>query len=181
MIFKFRIISGEEKDFVRDLEIPGTASFLDFHTAIQKELHYDATQLASFFLTDDGWEKELEITLIDMMSDGFQTPIIMKDAIIEAYINAPKERMLYVFDFFSERAFFIECMEIFPEIAGQAYPLISYRQGDPPQQIMIAMDDVENESEESFLDDMFSDDAADEDIDEDFLNEAGFNEFYPED
>jgi len=176
MIFKFRIISDEEKEFVRDIEISGSSTFLDFHEAIQKELDYDPTQLASFFLTDEGWEKELEITLIDMMSDSYQPPIIMKDARIGEYINAPKERMLYIFDFFSERAFFIECMETFTEKSGTAYPAVTYRKGVPPQQIMISMDEDPGEEEEAYLNDLFND----EEIDEDFLNEEGFDEFYPE-
>ncbi len=177
MIYNFRIISDEEKEFIRDLEISGTATFLDFHEAIQKELNYDSSQLASFFLTDEGWEKELEITLIDMMSDSEQPGIIMKDAVIQDYISTARERMLYVFDFFSERAFFIECMEIKTEDKNVQYPHISFRLGDPPTQIELGLENLSDEDEDVYLNDFFSN----EDQDEDIQNEEGFDGFYPED
>ncbi len=69
MIFLFRIISDEDQDFYRDLVIDGSDTFLDFHQVLQENLGYDPTQLASFFITNQHWEKEHEITLIDMMQD----------------------------------------------------------------------------------------------------------------
>ena len=52
MIYLFRIISDENPDFYRDLVAEGSDTFLDFHNTLQKELGYDATQLASFFITN---------------------------------------------------------------------------------------------------------------------------------
>ncbi len=177
MLFRFRIISDEVKEFVRDLEIPGSSTFLDFHNAIQADLKYDPSHLASFFLTDEGWEKELEITLIDMMNDSDLHSIIMKDAVIQDYIASAGERMLYIFDFFSERAFFIECLGTNDENPGTVYPRIAFSKGDPPAQIQMTADGIPGDADDdSYLDDLFSD----EEIDEDFLNEEGFDEFYPE-
>ncbi|MFZ5940572.1 MAG: IS1096 element passenger TnpR family protein [Bacteroidota bacterium] len=176
MLFKFRIINDEEREFVRDIEISGSSTFLDFHEVIQKELRYDSSQLASFFLTDEGWEKELEITLIDMMNDGDQPTLVMKDAVIGDYLSSAGERMLYVFDFFSERAFFIECMETGTEKPGLVYPRVAFRTGEPPVQIQMDIDQAPGEEEETYLNDLFNN----EEIDDELLNEEGFDEFYPE-
>ena len=69
MIYLFRIISDEDQDFFRDLVIDGSDTFLDFHRALQENLGYDPSQLASFFITNEMWEKQQEITLIDMMEE----------------------------------------------------------------------------------------------------------------
>ncbi len=66
MIYLFRIISDENPDFLRDLVAEGSDTFLELHQVLQKDLGYDPTLLASFFLTTQEWEKKQEITLIDI-------------------------------------------------------------------------------------------------------------------
>ncbi len=142
MIYQFRIISDESKDFARELLINGDQTFLDFHHALQENLGYDPHQLASFFMTNAGWEKELQITLIDMMDDGSDTCSTMDCAKIEEYVNADGQRMLYVFDFFSERSFFIELTDVLKNIESKVLPKISFEHGDPPPQIDLGLDNL---------------------------------------
>jgi hypothetical protein len=66
MVIHFLILSGEDEDFVREILIDSKSSFLDFHKAIQESVGYDQSQLASFFISDDDWEKGQEITLMQM-------------------------------------------------------------------------------------------------------------------
>ncbi|MCK4990885.1 MAG: hypothetical protein KAS29_10385, partial [Bacteroidales bacterium] len=87
MIFLFRIISDENPDFYRDLVAGGSDTFLDFHSTLQKELGYDPTQLASFFICNQQWEKEQEITLIDMMQEPGVTSYIMDQVTLEEHIS----------------------------------------------------------------------------------------------
>jgi len=135
MIFQFRIISDENKDFARELLINGDQTFLDFHNALQENLGYDPHQLASFFITNSGWEKLLQITLIDMMDNGSDTSATMDCARIEDNVERDGQRMLYVFDFFSERSFFIELTDVLDNIESKILPKISFERGDPPPQI----------------------------------------------
>ena len=107
MVYKFRIISDEEKDFARELLIHKNSTFLDFHHCLQDDLGYDPKQLASFFITNSSWEKKTQITLIDMMDDENEDVTTMDQAKIGDYVTKVGGRMLYVFDFFSERSFFI--------------------------------------------------------------------------
>jgi len=140
MIFLFRIISDEDPDFYRDLVAEGSDTFLDFHNALQKELGYDPTQLASFFITSKQWEKEQEITLIDMMQEPGLSSQTMEQVTLEEYISELNQRMIYLFDFFSDRAFFIELIEMSDEVSPRETPFIGHRQGDPPPQL--ALDDL---------------------------------------
>ena len=143
MIFLFRIISDEVQGFYRDVVTEGGNTFLEFHQVLQKNLGYDASQLASFFITNEHWEKQQEITLIDMMQDPDLPVITMEQATLEEYITEISQRMIYVFDFFSERAFFIEFIEEADQTSPKKTPFIAKSSGDPPPQLALdqLMDD----------------------------------------
>jgi hypothetical protein len=66
MVYKFRILSDEVDDFVREIAIDADATFLDLNNAILESTGYSASEMTSFFLCNDDWEKETEITLIEM-------------------------------------------------------------------------------------------------------------------
>jgi hypothetical protein len=142
MIYKFRIISDESKEFARELLIEGEQTFLDFNQCLQQNLGYDPKQLASFFLTNALWEKQLQITLIDMLDEEGGNCITMDQAKIETHLSKKGQRMIYVFDFFSERSFFIELTEVLDISERKNLPKIIFSKGDPPQQIELALDDL---------------------------------------
>ncbi len=137
MIYKFRVVGTGKEPFYRNFETKDTHTFLDFHNAIQTELQYDRNQLASFFLANSKWEKGLEINLLDMTTDSYTPVIIMEKTQLCELLTEENQRLLYVFDFFSDRAFFIELLSIGPEVAGIAYPRCTEGRGDPPEQIII--------------------------------------------
>ena len=68
MVIKFRILSDEVDNFVREIAIDSEASFLDLHNAILDCVSYTKDQITSFFICNEDWEKEKEITLIEMDS-----------------------------------------------------------------------------------------------------------------
>lgn len=173
MIFQFRLISDEVKDFARELVIDSNQSFLDFHKAIQKNLGYDPHQLASFFITNNAWEKMEQITLIDMEDTEGGNTLTMENAILKDYINPDGQRMLYVFDFFSERSFFIELTEVLKGKISSTLPKITYAHGDPPVQINLGMDDlsVDNYTDPEEFDDEFDDTEFTDDFDLDGLED----------
>lgn len=165
------MISGDEKVFLREYEIDSSNSFLDFHNFIQKDLGYDSHQLASFFLTDEQWNKGLELTLIDMENDAGPAAIPMDSVKMSDLLKQKKERLLYVFDIFSDRCFFIELTAIFQPDPEMIYPLCATSVGNAPEQLLI---------EDISMDDLLNDDTLDEimnDIDS-IDNDINFN---PED
>jgi hypothetical protein len=135
MIYLFRIISDENQEFYRDLVIDGSDTFLDFHRVLQEDLNYDPALLASFFITNDKWEKQQEITLIDMMQDPSVLVVTMDQVTLDEYITEENQRMIYMFDFFSERAFFIELLEISDQVSPRETPFVGHASGDPPRQL----------------------------------------------
>ena len=116
MIYRFTIISDEVDDFVREIQIDPEATFFDLHEAILKAANYTNDQMTSFFICDDDWEKEKEITLEEMDNNPEMDSWIMKETRLNELIEDEKQKLLYVFDYMTERCFFIELSEI---ITGQ--------------------------------------------------------------
>jgi hypothetical protein len=178
MIFLFRIISDEDPDFYRDLVAEGTDTFLDFHNTLQKDLAYDPSQLASFFITNKQWEKLQEITLIDMMQEPGVAAQTMDQVTLEEHIGELNQRMIYLFDFFSDRAFFIELIEMSDEVSPRDTPFIGHRQGDPPPQLALdslMMDEDPEPEEFDPLDD--PDNLNIDDLDPDMLDDRTPEDF----
>jgi hypothetical protein len=139
------MISGEEKVFLREYEFNANETFLNFHNFIQDDLDFDPHQLASFFLTDEQWNKGLELTLIDMENDAGPAAIPMDSVKVVDLIKNKKERLLYVFDIFSDRCFFLELSDIFEPMVDEIYPRCSTSVGTPPDQLQIdeiLLDDI---------------------------------------
>lgn len=133
------MISNEIDEFFRDFELKDNQNFYDFHRAIQSELDYDEKQMASFFLTDENWGKIEEISLFELTDpdDGTSNSIMMHQSILSDYIKEKGQQLLYEFDFFLERAYFIKLVDIYKEEALLEYPLCIDRRGYPPDQIII--------------------------------------------
>jgi hypothetical protein len=140
MIYSIRILSGEADDFLLDIAIDGSLTFLTLHQFIQEKLNFDPMQLASFFITDREWNKETEITLVDMMVEGQYEIHVMDKTLIEYFVSENKQRMLYIFDLFAERAFF---MEVFNIADGENLnPSVLNQTGLPPKQIALDLMDM---------------------------------------
>lgn len=112
MVYRFTIISDEVDDFIREIQIDSEATFHELHEAILKAAKYSDDQMTSFFICDDDWEKEQEITLEDMGGSSEEDSYIMRETRLSELLEDEKQKMLYVFDPLTERVFFIELSEI---------------------------------------------------------------------
>ena len=137
MVLKFRLISNEHDDFIRDIEILDDQTFFHLHMAIQDNLHFDKSQIASFFICNQDWEKGQEITLFELSEEESAKVITMENAVLEEQLEEIHDKMVYVFDVFNERQFFIELVEKNEQDPLKHYPLCSLEQGQAPQQIYL--------------------------------------------
>lgn len=135
MLFRFLIVSDEVDDFIREIKIDSEATFLDLHNSILDAVGYTKDQMTSFFICDDDWSKKNEITLVDMGSSSEEDSYIMEDTRLEELLEDEGQKLLYVFDYLTERAFFMELREVIP---GQNLdqPALGKTEGEPPLQIM---------------------------------------------
>lgn len=147
MIFKFRMLSDEVEDFVRDYEVPYDMNLADFHTYLRESVGYTPAEMASIFTSDAEWEKLREFTSVDMgleaEDDSFSIPLPMERVTLGRIVREKFGRLIYVFDIFAERQFFIELLEAkFPE-EGVTYPRIVAAEGEPPLQCKPGQEPVE--------------------------------------
>jgi len=178
MIYLFRIVSDEDQDFYRDVVAEGSDTFLELHQCLQDNLGYDAGQLASFFITNEMWEKQKEITLIDMMQDPDLGTTTMEQVTLEEFLTEISQRMIYVFDYFAERAFFIELIEMEDQTSPKDTPFIGQAAGDPPPQLAFDLiADEPDSKQDADADDEKSDDLRLDDLDPDMFN-TGMPEDY---
>lgn len=167
MIFTFRIVSDEVDNFRREIKIDADATFLDLRNAICDSVGYDKNQMCSFFLCDNNWEKEREITLEDMDTDSDQDVWLMEETIMSDYIEDEGQRLIFTFDYMTDRSFFIELKEM---ITGKILkdPVCISSMGTPPVQLM-DLDEYEAQHVISAV-------ATVDDLDEEFYGSEEFND-----
>lgn len=170
MVFRFTILSDEIDDFVRGIDIDAGATFYDLHNAILDSVNYSKDQITSFFLCDDDWEKGQEITLMEMDVNSEYDNLVMDSTILEDYVTDEKQKLLYIFDLISDRAFFIELSEI---ITGKSLdkPICYLSEGNAPEQMIL--EDIQPIVTQTLMDDSF---YGDEDFDLDELDADGFGD-----
>lgn len=112
MIFRFLLLSDEVDGFKREIQIDSDATFLDLHKAIIESVNYKDGEMCSFFICSDDWEKEKEITLVEMDTSSEEDSYIMSDSVLNDFLEDERQKLMYVFDYMTERAFFMELREI---------------------------------------------------------------------
>ena len=135
MIFRFRILSDENDYFVRDIEVGYEMTLLELHEFVCKIVDFDPKEIASFFMADRSWERGQEFTLMDMgEEENDDSPEAMESVSLGQIIHKNGERLIYMFDFISERALFMELTgsdKADPEVR---YPRMVHSEGDAPDQ-----------------------------------------------
>lgn len=135
MIYRFRMLSDENDNFVRDFEVDAEASLLDLHEFLVEMLGYDPC-MASFFTADDRWERLREFTCMDMgMGDGAtDSPVPMDSVRLGEVLRHLRDRLIYVFDPFTQRAYYIELVEAKKAEEGMTYPRLQFEHSPAPDQ-----------------------------------------------
>lgn len=136
MIYKFRVVSDEVELFARNIEIEESCTFLQLHEAIQASVKFDSSQLASFYIGDKDWTRGLQITLLDM-SDADEATLLMSDAVLNEHVKKVNDNLVYVFDFFNDRAFYVTLAEIKKLDPKASYPQSTGAIGEAPEQVAI--------------------------------------------
>ena len=170
MIYRFLMLSDEVDDFKREIRIDSEATFLDLRNIILDSVKYSKDQMDSFFICDDDWSKRTEVTLVEMDTTSDEDSYTMAETRLDELVEEEGQRLLFVFDNMTERAFFMELREIIP---GQDLKeaVCTKSVGNAPAQL-ISFDEFEskNSGSSDLGEDCYGDSAYD--IDE--LDREGF-------
>lgn len=169
MVYRFKLVSDEVSNFSREIEIDSENTFLQLRNAILESVNYTKDELDSFFLCNDDWEREEEITFEDMgQSDSDKDTFLMEDTPLDELIEDEGQKLTFVFDYLTERSFFMELKEMIPS-RNLIEPLCTVKMGNPPKQV-VDLNDFENKIETKLQQNSL------EDIDIDSIEEASFND-----
>ncbi|GHT06321.1 hypothetical protein AGMMS49525_14490 [Bacteroidia bacterium] len=171
MVYKFILVSDEVDNFRRDIIIDSDATFLALHETILDAVKYEKDQITSFFICNDDWEKQTEITLIDMGSDFEEDSYIMEHTCLNELLDEERQKLLYVFEPLTDRCFFMELKEIIPG-KNQNKPQVTKAEGAPPKQY--SPEETLDFAKIAATPIPTADDLLDDGLD--FDNEIGFNE-----
>lgn len=172
MLFRFLILSDEVDDFKREIKIDSEATFLELQDAILDSVGYTKDQMTSFFICEDDWSKKTEITLMEMDTSSDVDSYVMAETKLEELLEDEHQKLLFVFDYMTERAFFMELREIVTgEVLDKA--ICSKSKGLPPAQ-MVSFDEFETKASNNEVGEDF---YGDSEYDLDELDQNGFDSF----
>lgn len=133
MIYKINFMSEEADDFKLAIEASPEATFLDLHKAILEAVGYPDNQMTSFFTCNAQWEKEQEVTLMEMGDSFDYDNMTMEATHLDELLYEQKQHLMYVFDPMFERCFFGSLSKILPgEMEGVK---VAEKKGQAPQQL----------------------------------------------
>lgn len=134
-ILKFRVYLEEDDSVYRDVAIRHKQSFSDLHETILKAFEFDNKHQATFYRSNESWQRGREITL-EMYEKAYKAPpLLMKETTIGSEIRDTNQRFIYVYDFAKNWTFLMELINVSKEENPKlTYPAIVRREGIGPSQ-----------------------------------------------
>lgn len=134
-ILKFRVYYEEDDSVYRDIAIKHKQSFLDLHKAILKAYEFDTKHAATFYRSNDSWQRGREITLEKYDKSYVVEPLLMADTSIGSEIFDPNQKFIYVYDFVKGWSFLVELINVSKEENPKLeYPATVRVEGIAPSQ-----------------------------------------------
>src|SRR5688572_17408027 len=134
-ILKFRIYFEEDDSVYRDVVIRHKQTFFDLHEAILKSFEFDTKHAATFYRSNDNWQRGREISLEVYDKTYKAPPLMMKETTIGSEIRDTNQKFIYVYDFVKNWTFLVELINVSKEENPKlTYPATVRKEGIPPSQ-----------------------------------------------
>lgn len=134
-VLKFRVYWEEDESVYRDIAIKPNQTFLQFHQAILLSFEFDNKHKATFFRSNDNWQRGREIILEQDKQPRKVEPLLMADTVIAAAVKDPNQKFIYLYDFAKNWSFLVELIGVSKdENAKITYPVCMRKEGLAPSQ-----------------------------------------------
>ena len=134
-VLKFRAYLEEDEAVYRDIAIKHTHHFLDLHNQILKAYEFDNKHQATFYRSNDNWQRGREISFDTYDKSYVAAPLLMNETTIGSEIKDTNQRFIYEYDFAKKWTFLVELINISKEEDPRLYyPAITRTEGIGPQQ-----------------------------------------------
>lgn len=176
MVYRFKLVSDEAPHFMREFEVDSENSFLQLRNTILESVGYTKDELDSFFLCNEDWEPDEEITLEEMgNTDSDRDQWIMESTPVSELVEDEGQKLIFEFDYMSQRGFYMELKEIIPG-RSLVEPVCTMKRGKAPEQFKALDDfaspkakqsdpDLENLDLNAFAEDSFNDEEIESGFD----------------
>src|SRR5690349_16061096 len=98
-ILRFRVYYEEDDSIYRDIAIIHKQTFYDLHTTILKAYEFDSKHEATFYRSNDNWQRGREISLAVYDKPYRVAPLLMPETTIGSEIKDPNQKFIYEYDF----------------------------------------------------------------------------------
>jgi len=134
-ILKFRVYLEEDDSVYRDIAIKHKQSFFELHESILKSFEFDSKHQATFYRSNDNWQRGREISVEQYDKPYKAAPLLMKDTTIGSEIKDPNQKFIYVYDFTKLWTFLVELINVTKEENPKiVYPTLARKEGIAPSQ-----------------------------------------------
>ena len=134
-ILRFRIYWEDDESTYRDVAIKHNQTFFDLHNAVLKCFEFDNKHKATFYRSNDSWQRGREISLEKYDKAYKVDPLIMSDVTIGSEIRDPNQKFIYEYDFNKNWHFMLELINVDKEEnAKMTYPSCVRTEGIAPSQ-----------------------------------------------
>jgi hypothetical protein len=134
-ILRFRIYFEEDESVYRDVAVKHTQTFFQLHEIILKAIEFDNKHEATFYRSNDHWQRGREISLGKYNKPYKVEPMLMTETLIGSEIKNPNQKFVYVYDFAKNWSFLIELINVSKDEDGKLiYPAIIKVEGIGPSQ-----------------------------------------------
>lgn len=134
-VLKFRVYIEDDSGIYRDIVIKSSQVFLELHNSILQSYGFDSKHQATFYRSNEHWQRGRQISLEKYERDYRVDPLIMADTAIGTEIKDTNQHFIYEYDFDKSWIFQIELIGINKDAdPRKQYPYISRTEGVGPQQ-----------------------------------------------
>ncbi|HEY4874361.1 MAG TPA: hypothetical protein VIH86_02205 [Puia sp.] len=179
-ILKFRIYLEEDDSVYRDVAAKHTQTFFQLHEVILKAFEFDNKHAATFYRSNDHWQRGREISLEKYNKEYKAPPLLMIETAIGSEIKNPNQKFVYQYDFVKNWWFWVELISVSKdEDSKLSYPALIKTEGIGPSQygtkglVGDKLTEVEEKYDLTKLTEGFSVEGGDDEIKSDEETEEG--------
>jgi hypothetical protein len=136
-VLKFRVYWEEDDAIYRDVLVKHTQNFQDLHTIILKAFEFDQKHDATFYRSNDTWQRGREISKEVYDRPYKVPPLLMAETAISTEIIDTNQHFIYEYDFVKSWSFLIQLIQVVKNADADMtleYPLVSRIEGVGPMQ-----------------------------------------------
>ena len=136
-VLKFRVYWEEDDAIYRDVLVKHTQNFQELHFIILKAFEFDQKHDATFYRSNDTWQRGREISKEVYDRPYKVPPLLMAETAISTEIIDTNQHFIYEYDFVKSWSFLIQLIQVVKNADADMnleYPLVSRIEGVGPMQ-----------------------------------------------